>query len=187
MPAPLISKEEVLRRLTLSFRARGYHGTSLKDLCEATGLPKASLYNYFSGGKEAMAQAVLDHVAGWFATHVVLPLERDGDPRARLQHMVTELTRFYDKGRRACLIDLFGVGLETYSFGPSLSSAVEGWQAAIAHVLRDAGWSETIATERAELALVRIQGSLVLARAKGEPRLFVRHLGRLPDDLLAPD
>lgn len=73
MPAPLIPREEVLNRLANAFRAGGYQGTSLKDLCEATGLVKASLYHYFPGGKQDMAQAVLDHIGGWFSANVLAP------------------------------------------------------------------------------------------------------------------
>ena len=186
MPAPRISKETVLERITLSFRTHGYHGTSLQDLCEATGLPKASLYNYFSGGKAAMARAALDSVAAWLSERIIVPLSEPGDPRARLASMCTELARFYDKGRMGCLIDLFGIGAEEAGVGEALRDAVAKWHAAIVRPLQDAGFSKREARDRGELAVVRIQGALVLARASGDPKLFMRHLRRLPDDLLAP-
>lgn len=185
MPAPLISKEEVLERLTIAFRTGGYQGTSLKELSAAAGLPRASLYNYFPGGKEDMARAVLDHVAGWFTAHVVMPLRRDGDPAERLDGMVKQIARFYERGRRSCLTELFGVGDAQPRFQASLRAATMGWEDAIATVLRAAGFDSDTARTRAEGALIRIQGALVIARAKDEPQVFMRTLRALRDDLLA--
>ena len=55
MPAPLLSKEEVLARLMATFRSDGYDGASLAELSQRTGLGKSSLYHYFPGGKAEMA------------------------------------------------------------------------------------------------------------------------------------
>jgi TetR/AcrR family transcriptional repressor of lmrAB and yxaGH operons len=60
---------------------------------------KASLYHYFPGGKENMAQAALDHIGGWFADNVVAPMHRDIAPKKRLENMVSSLNRFYDTGK----------------------------------------------------------------------------------------
>jgi hypothetical protein len=44
--------------------------------------------------------------------------------------------------------------------------------------------SKPLAQARAEDAIVRIEGALVLARSLGEPAIFGRTLKALPDDLL---
>ena len=72
MPAPSISREEVLNRLTKTFRTYGYDGASLAKLSEATGLGPSSLYHYFPGGKEEMAQAVLNHANVWLEANIFL-------------------------------------------------------------------------------------------------------------------
>ncbi len=187
MPAPLIPKEEVLNRLTTAFRAGGFQGTSLKDLCEATGLVKASLYHYFPGGKKDMAQAVLDHVGGWFAANIVAPLSRDTDPKERLKTMVSALNRFYNKGKTACLIELFGIGEAQGLFQESVHAAEDAWEKAIIQTLMDAGVDKNTAEQRAEQALIQIQGSLIIARAKGSPQVFTRTLNNLSDFLLADE
>ena len=69
MPASLISKDEVLDRLTKTFRTSGYDGASLARLSESTGIGRSSLYHYFPGGKEEMAQAVLAHANAWLETN----------------------------------------------------------------------------------------------------------------------
>jgi TetR/AcrR family transcriptional repressor of nem operon len=50
----------VLERATALFRVRGYEGTHLSDLVEATGVNRFSLYNEF-GGKEGLYRAALEH------------------------------------------------------------------------------------------------------------------------------
>jgi AcrR family transcriptional regulator len=185
MPAPLIPKEEVLNRLTAAFRSGGYQGTTLKDLCEATGLVKASLYHYFPGGKEEMAQAVLDHVSGWVTANILAPLNRDTDPRKRLETMVAALNRLYDRGKTSCLIGLFSVGEAGDLFQESIRGAETAWESAIARTLRDAGLDRETAEARAEQALIQIQGSLVIARARRSPQVFTRTVTNLPDLLLS--
>ena len=65
MPAPLISRNEVVDRLLAVFQRLGYDGASLAELSHATGLGKSSLYHYFPNGKEEMALAVLRNVHCW--------------------------------------------------------------------------------------------------------------------------
>ncbi len=63
-----------------------YGGASLAAISQHTGLGKGSLYNFFPGGKEEMAEAVLEQVAIWFQDEVYRPcapptgLARSGSP-----------------------------------------------------------------------------------------------------------
>ena len=185
MPAPLISKDEVLNRLLHAFRTHGYDGATLALLSEATGLKKASLYHYFPGGKEEMGRAVLGHAGAWFRTHIIDPLHAPGDPRDRLTAMVNQLDTFYRQGRDACLIGALVLGGGLERFQTNLEGALERWMTAVAAVLRDAGLPEDVARARAEDAVVRIQGALIVARGLQTTEPFRRTLERLPNDLLA--
>jgi AcrR family transcriptional regulator len=59
MPAPLMTKPEMLGRLLDLFRDNGFDGASLSDISDATGLGKSSLYHHFPNGKEEIALQVL--------------------------------------------------------------------------------------------------------------------------------
>jgi AcrR family transcriptional regulator len=139
---------------------------------------KASLYHYFTGGKEEMAQAVLDHIGGWFAANVVTPMRRDIAPKKRLENMVSSLNRFYDRGKTACLIDLFGMGEAHDLFHKSLQASEQAWEKAISQTLMDDGFDKNSAQHRAEQALIQIQGTLVIARAKRSMKMILRRLKR---------
>lgn len=81
MPAALNEKEkaEILDRLFVVFRDRGYEGSSLADLSQATGLGKSSLYHHFPRGKEQMAEAVLEQGKAFIQT-AVADVARSGEP-----------------------------------------------------------------------------------------------------------
>ncbi len=188
MPAPLLPKEEVIERLSVAFRDLGYEGTSLTRLSEATGLKKASLYHYFPGGKEEMAAVVIQQISAWFGENVRGALQGRGTPEARLKRMTAALNRFYDGGTRACILDVFAIGQAGALFSTHLSAGLKAWEAAIAEVAMEAGIDEKTAQQRAEDALVSIEGALVYTRVTGTPRAFKRVLTNLPSRLLAiPD
>lgn len=185
MPAPIISKEEVLDRLTVAFRRDGYDGASIARLSAATGLGKASLYHYFPGGKADMAAAVLAHLGEQFEALILAPLRGSAAPEERLNRMILGLSEFYDRGRKACVIDLFAIGRLRETLGPDLAGAIEGWTGVLAGVLEDAGVPAERALERAEDAVIAVEGALVVSRARDAVDPFQRTLAELPRRLLA--
>ncbi|MBU1273792.1 MAG: TetR/AcrR family transcriptional regulator [Proteobacteria bacterium] len=44
------------------FAARGYHATSLRELAEALGLNKSSLYHYFDSKQELLCHLLDDYI-----------------------------------------------------------------------------------------------------------------------------
>lgn len=186
MPAALISKHEVLDRLTAAFRAHGYEGTTLARLSKATGLVRASLYHYFPGGKEEMARAVLAHAGERLEALVLAPLEAEDAPPAEcLARMVEGLDAFYSGGAQACLLGLLSVGDAGPLFAQEVRTALDRWIGLLARVLAEAGLERRVAHRRAEDAVGAVQGALVMARAYGVKTPFARLIKDLPDRLLA--
>lgn len=187
MPTEKIERSRVVERLTDVFRRRGYEGATLQHLAEAAGLQKASLYHRFPGGKRDMAEAVLVAADAWFASHVFEPLAESDNhsPRERLVAMTRALTRFYDKGDSPCLLDSISLGEGSDLFAEHTRRSVRAWIVAVARVAEEAGIEPSEATRRAEDAVMRVEGALVLTRATGNRRGFRRVMAELPDDVLA--
>ncbi|WNZ24148.1 TetR/AcrR family transcriptional regulator [Leptolyngbya sp. NK1-12] len=181
MPAPSIPKSEVLDRLTKTFRTYGYEGASLAKLSEAAGLGRSSLYHYFPGGKEEMAQAVLAHANAWLETHVLTPLVSADSPEKRLRAMANQLESFYEGGQEACLLGIMALGDARDLFQQEISTAITSWVNAIATVFRDAGYPPTKATKLASEVVRDIQGALVLSRGLNDTKLFRDLLRELPN------
>lgn len=180
MPAAKVDDAALLERLTAVFQRYGYEGASLTRLCEATGLQRASLYHRFPGGKEQMAEAVLEGVALWLETHVLQPLRGAGSPEQRVRQMAGQLDALYRGGERSCLLDTLSLGDAGGPFRTAVRAAAQSWLGAMEKVAREAGRSRAAARRLAEGALVRIEGSLVVARTTGSPGAFRRALDGLP-------
>lgn len=178
-----MSREEVIERLLVVFRERGYNGASLAELSQATGLGKSSLYHYFPGGKEEMALAVLAHMHDWLRVHALEPLRSKGTPRQRVDRMIAALDECYAGGKNACVLGNMVIDGARELFQRQLAESFTAWIDALKAVLVEAGQSGREARERAEEAVLRIEGALILAGGLGETTPFRRVLKRLPDDL----
>lgn len=94
-------KEEIIQKAMNIFWEKGYEGTSLKDLTQATGLLKGSLYNTFKS-KENLFLTCLEKYGSYSRSfHYV-----SGDPK---EYLVKFFTRLVTEGSkkeniRGCMI-----------------------------------------------------------------------------------
>jgi AcrR family transcriptional regulator len=184
MPAPLLTKDEVLTRLMATFRSDGYDGASLAELSQRTGLGKSSLYHYFPGGKAEMATAVLAHLetvlSAAFATALAAKT-----PESQLARLLEGIDEFYAGGRCACILERLAASVDRTQFRKPLTKAFTGFMAAFSQIGLTAGLPKKVALARAEDAVVRIEGALVLVAATGDTGVFARALNEIRSTLLA--
>ncbi len=179
------ARDDALDRLLATFRERGYDGSSLADLSLATGLGKSSLYYHFPGGKAEMAHAVLERLARVLDATVLEALRGPADPAARLDSGLAAIAAFYEDGRAACLLERLCASADRGRFAGPLAGMFAGWIGALADVAEAAGVCAPDARDRAEDAVARIEGALVVAAGTGSPGALGRALGRIRRDLLA--
>jgi TetR/AcrR family transcriptional repressor of nem operon len=88
-----------------AFRRKGYEGTSVQDLVDATGVGRGSLYAAF-GSKEGLYLAAMDRYREQYAMPLIEVLRGGAPARELLREVlvgtVDEIVN--DGGRRACLI-----------------------------------------------------------------------------------
>ena len=89
---------EVLDKAMLVFWERGYEATSIRDLTEATGLGRGSLYGAF-GDKEELFLAVLDRYAERVQTQLMESLQQ-ADPQQAIAHLLAQIARLMSEGDR---------------------------------------------------------------------------------------
>lgn len=181
-----IEDVQLMRRLEEVFRDVGYDGATLAALSKATGLQKASLYHRFPGGKEQMAQEVLQVAGLWLEVNLLSPLrDKDTLPKARIELMVRRLDEFYSGGKQACLLNLLSTASpDSGPFGKSIKALIDAWVTTLSSLLLETGLRRNVATARAERAMVGLQGSLVVSRGLGTTRPFKNYLRTLPAELL---
>lgn len=181
MPAPKITDDDLLDRLTRVFQDHGFEGASLSRISQATGLERASLYHRFPGGKDQMAEAVLAHVGARFVGDLLAPLRGQKPFGARVRETGRRLRRFYEDGRRSCLLDTLSLRDGSPALHEAVGRTYGAWRDAFAAAAREAGLAPGLARRRAEEAIMGLHGALVLARATGNRQPFVRAVARLPE------
>lgn len=179
MTRKFVERSEVIPVLAEIFREHGFAGASLSEITRGTGLGKGSLYHFFPGGKEEMGQAVLDDVAEWFEANVFQPLRESEDPARGIDHMFKATVRFFNSGRRICLVGSFALDDTRDRFAHTIHSYFAAWVVALEAALQRSGFDSKHARETSEDVVAGIQGALVLARSQDDPRLFTRAIRRL--------
>lgn len=97
--------QDILERATLLFWRNGYNGTSMRELVDATGLAKASLYNAF-GNKEDIFLAVLAYYIDQKQTNTLKPLREISNGREALETYFANMARntIENKKTPGCLL-----------------------------------------------------------------------------------
>jgi TetR/AcrR family transcriptional regulator, lmrAB and yxaGH operons repressor len=180
-----VGDEELLSAATEIFRARGYEGSSLSQLAEATGLEKASLYHRFPGGKAEIVLAVVQRGDQWFQEHVFAPLAAEGSPAKRVRLVARQLREFYGDGLKSCTLETLSLPGGGAALEQALRGGLLAWLEAFAQIAQESGLAAGVARARAEQAVIEIEGSLVFARVLQDNKAFLRMIGRLPDLLLS--
>lgn len=178
------TEKRVLEALATVFQTHGFGGATLTLFTEATGLKRPSLYHRFPDGKLGMALAVVAYAKDRFVGEVLAPLVREGDPRKRIKEAAKNMERFYDGGNDACLMDALSVGAkgaDRQAIDAAIAEMFADFIGALTHVAKDLGASKTEARRRGEDAVVRLEGSLVVARGTGNTSAFRRVLKELPE------
>jgi len=169
-------RADILASLAEVFRAHGYEGATLALISEAAGLGKGSLYNFFPGGKEQMANEVLASIDRWFVDHIYTPLRKSPDPVKGIAAMYEATDAYFRSGQRVCLVGVVALCASRDLFGEKVKVYFVGWVDALAAALRRFGNERGAARRKAEHAVLEIQGALVIARAFDDPKFFARAL-----------
>lgn len=178
-----MARETHLATLFELFRRHGYDGVSLSKISEATGLGRASLYHHFPGGKTEMVEATLDYSKQWVEDNVVQVLQGEGPVDVRISEMCDRLNELHASGAQPCLLAAISTGASQADFHRQVKESMKLMIGAIAAVLTEAGLSPTLAQQRAEDALVSLEGALIVSRGLGDMRVFQRAIAQLPGTL----
>ena len=186
------TRERIITATAELFRRQGYHGTSLKQVTEAAGVPVGSLYHFFPEGKDQLAETVIGSSGAAYQALFELIYDAATDPAAAVTDffdaaaVVLEETGYLD----ACPIGT--VALEVASTNERLRLATrvvfDSWVEAVTERLCDAGVAEPEARELATTLIAAVEGGFMLSRAAQSPdpmRTAGRHMRRLVGSALA--
>ncbi|WP_349294750.1 TetR/AcrR family transcriptional regulator (plasmid) [Thioclava sp. 'Guangxiensis'] len=171
MPRTVAEKADVIPPLAEVFRQHGYEGASIGIISNRTGLGRGSLYHFFPGGKEDMANAVLAHVSEWFEANIFNPLETL-PPHEAIGHMLDAVSAYFDGGERICLVGAFALDQTRDRFAVDIRMYFARWITSLESCLERLDPPVPSAADDARRIVATIQGGIVLARASGEASTF---------------
>jgi AcrR family transcriptional regulator len=167
------TRQRILTATGELFRARGYNATSLKQVAEASEAPIGSVYHFFPGGKEELAEAVVRTSGPVFQELFEAIFEAATDPPSAISDffeggaLLLGATDYIDP----CPIG--SVALEVASTNDRLRRATADvfadWQAAAVARLTGAGVAAGEAHDLAATLVAAIQGAFMLSRAARDP------------------
>ena len=95
--------EQIIRAATQLFSEKTYHGTSVKDIADAVGMLKSSLYYYFDSKEKLLADIILE--ATRTLQDDLLRLESKGpDVVERLRRIIFAIVQFNANYREAGIL-----------------------------------------------------------------------------------
>lgn len=171
MARTYFERAELVPRIAEIFRQYGYHGASVGIIAKQTGAGRSSLYHFFPGGKDEMADAVLDHISDWFERHVFLPLG-EGPAEDALRAMMASVEGYFQSGQRICLVGTFALDDARDRFAGRIKDYFLRWNDAICACLTRNGYAPEQAHRYAFEILAAIQGGITLARATADETAF---------------
>jgi AcrR family transcriptional regulator len=167
--ASVPTKQRILYASAELFRRRGYTGTGLKQISEASHAPFGSLYHHFPGGKEELGEDVIRQAGEFFRVLVESVFEGEPDLVTGVRAVfdgaaeTVRVTDFQD----ACPIAV--IALEVASTNERLRLATadvfESWIASATARFAAAGFPRRRARELALALIAALEGAFVLARA----------------------
>jgi TetR/AcrR family transcriptional repressor of nem operon len=176
-----ISKAErtrayIIERTAPIFNTKGYAGTSLNDMTEATGLTKGSIYGNFAN-KDEVALAVFDYNLQKVSVIITAELSKAKTVRDKLLVYADVYTNFkiYPFPAGGCPIQ--NTAIDADDTHPALKAkaakAINNWKKEIASLIEDGKtvgeFDNTINTERIALTMIAmIEGSIMMANVTGK-------------------
>lgn len=172
-------REKLLREGMRQVYARGFHGTTVDSVLEASGVPKGSFYHHF-GGKEAFTAELLRRYTTAQMDLLDAWSERPGLTTAQaLAGYFREIADgiIASEFQRACLIGKLASELAASNddFRRQLDSDIGAWKERMGRMFergqqRGDVRTDQTATELADVALALIQGAFVVTLATRDAR-----------------
>ena len=116
------TQQKIIEAATQLFVRKGFYGTSISDLAQATGLTKGALYHHFEN-KDAIFFAVIQTVRDTWENEVARDVLEAKDAPTRLTLLLDNHARLLKKNETICLV-LNGLMMEMEGINPEFMLAL---------------------------------------------------------------
>ncbi len=173
MADKVTQKDRIVRATAGLLRRRGYAATGLSDIIESSRAPKGSVYYYFPGGKDAIAAAAVRY-SGDKVRRTLQDLATTTDSPAALLRSYGALVAGWmsESGfRDGCPITtaMLETAPDKNDIAAAGKAAFAGWFEVLEARLVADGLNKKRARELSRLAIMALEGALILARVEASP------------------
>jgi TetR/AcrR family transcriptional repressor of lmrAB and yxaGH operons len=162
------TKDRLLRAGERLFRAQGYSGTGLKQLAAEAEAPWSSMYHFFPGGKEQLAEEAIRYGGELYAQMIKQCFAAYPDPRDAVAAMFTGEARILKSSgfRNGCPVAsvALDVASTTEKVRKPCAEVFASWIAALAEGIAGSGAPAETATDLATYILASLEGAIILSR-----------------------
>ena len=187
------TRENIIRQAAALFNQRGFAGSSMSDIMEATGLQKGGIYRHFES-KEQLALEALDYAVGIMGERFAAALEGKTNTPDRLRAIIRVFASIPHDPPVPGGCPVMNAGIENDDGNPVLRDrardAMDGLRALVVRVarrgmekgeLRDSADPDALAS----LLISSLEGAVMLAKLYEDPVHVTRgveHLERYLDE-----
>jgi TetR/AcrR family transcriptional repressor of lmrAB and yxaGH operons len=169
-----IHKDNLEHTAMRLFRTQGYASSGLQQILAESGAPKGSLYHYFPGGKEALAEAAVELAGSLVAEMLTELAARHRSPKAFVSAYCRTLAGWMEESEFRSGCPIATTMLETAPWAPEVTAAgaraLDRWIEIIAEVFARDGLGVRAAATRAQLLVAAVEGALIVARVRQSTR-----------------
>ena len=182
------AKDKLLDVAVDLMRTKGFTATSVEEICKAAKLTKGSFFHYFDS-KESLGKAALERFCSMTWTRFQGgAFQKEEDPLKRLYGLIDFSIQMSKDpmARKGCLLGTFTQELSNQQeeMRQCCAGYFDQWTGMLGPLLEEAKAkhapkADFDARSLADHYLAVIQGSIILIKAKQDPRILERNLKHL--------
>ncbi len=170
------TRQFIIEKTAPLFNTKGYAGTSLNDMTEATGLTKGSIYGNFSN-KDEVALAAFDHNIRCIDAIIRQEMEKKQSFREKLKVYMEVYSNYLKYPFPAGGCPILNTATESDDTHPQLrnraAEAIHAWKSRIVKLIEKGiehrEFRRSVNAEQAALTLIAmLEGALMIARLTGK-------------------
>lgn len=170
------TKQYIIEKTAPVFNRKGFAGTSMNDIVEATGLTKGSIYGNFEN-KDEVALAAFDYNFGFISGHIKAKMATKAHSIDKLRVYLAVFSDFVNLPAMHAGCPVLNTAIEADDTHGELRAkavnAIENWYANIEKVIKDgidAGQIQqgTNGKDFAGAFIALIEGGMMLAKVTGK-------------------
>lgn len=188
------TRRYIIDKTAVIFNKKGFTGTSLSDLTQATGLTKGSIYGNFAD-KQEVAEAAFNFNYQYLIKQFATQLNTAASAKSKLQAFLDTYEKIFDKLMSIGGCPILNNAVDADDTNEAMSQlsvkAVSDWEVTIKSIIQSGKNSDEINDSvdvgyYTDILISIIEGSLMLSKLTGEKRYFnsaIKHIRTITDKI----